>query len=70
MFDMQRWQKWAGIMNTKMRRIKKGCGKNEREMIQVLAKEAKRQLEMMTVKRVEIMQTKHTEVCWWVIDAI
>ena len=26
MFDMKRWTKWAGIMNTKTRRIKKGVG--------------------------------------------
>ena len=70
MFDMQGWPKWAGRMNTKTRRIKKGGGENEREMIQILAKDAECQLGMLTGSRGVITQMKHTKVCWLGIDAI
>ena len=70
MFDMQRWLKQAGRTNIEMRRIRKGDRENEREMIRIFAKDTERQLGMLTVKRGEIMQKKHTEVCWWGIDAI
>ena len=63
MFDIQRWPKRAGRMNTKTRRTKKGCGEKKRKMIRILAKDAEHQLGTLTLKRGEITQMKHTKVC-------
>ena len=35
MFDIQRWPKWAGIMNTKMGRIKKGVGRKNVKLYKI-----------------------------------
>ena len=62
MFDMQRCPKQVGRINTKTRRIKRGVRENEREIIWILSKDAVHKLGMLSVKRGETIQRKHTKV--------